>query len=82
MHAHDILDYLGIVVVLAGLIANIVPPNTIVGKALHWIALNGPGIQKGVQAAREAGSSLDSPGDPKPTVVSSVPTAGSIKKDG
>jgi hypothetical protein len=35
-----ITSYVTAAVTVASILANFIPPHTVVGKALHWIALN------------------------------------------
>lgn len=40
MNAQQVMTYVGAVVTVASILANFVPPHTIAGKVLHWVALN------------------------------------------
>jgi hypothetical protein len=47
----------GVIVVVASLLANLVRPDTWWGALVHWIALNGPGIQRSLRGG--SSSSVD-----------------------
>jgi len=47
--SEQIVIVAGMIVTLASILANYVPPITRIGRALHWIALNGRGIQQAVK---------------------------------
>ncbi len=50
---HEAADAIGVLISLASLAANWVAPDSRLGKTLHWLALNGPKIQRGVSQADE-----------------------------
>jgi hypothetical protein len=51
---HTVVEVVGAVIAGASFLANWVAPWTIVGKALHFIALNGPALQEGARAVEQA----------------------------
>ena len=50
--ARTVVEAIGAAVTVASVLANYVAPWTWVGKALHFIAFNGPAMQAAVKAAR------------------------------
>lgn len=43
---HTLIEVLGSIIAVASALANVVAPTTPYGKGLHYLALNGPQIQK------------------------------------
>lgn len=60
LKAHDVLDAFGALVVVASLLANVVPAHTIGGKICNWLAINGPKIQRGIVAVTKPPESAES----------------------
>jgi hypothetical protein len=54
MDLHQITELVGAIVTVASLVSNYVAPWTYVGRALHFLALNGPTIQAAVKSAADA----------------------------
>ena len=50
---HLAIEIIGAIVACASALANVVPPDSLVGKILHYAALNGPKIQSAVSALGE-----------------------------
>lgn len=46
MNHGDLLELGGAIVTIASVLANVVPPHTVVGKILHFVALNFFAVKK------------------------------------
>lgn len=70
------LAVVGAIVVLASLFANVIPPTTIGGRVLHWIAGNGPMIQRAIaEFTKPRALSVTT------TAGESDPTTGTVKDE-
>jgi hypothetical protein len=52
MDWHLVTELIGLCVTIASLAGNFLSPATLLGKVIHVVALNGPGLQKAIVAVQ------------------------------